>query len=111
MIRVLYPMTAPVLSKFVNQQNQDQNSNFNTLCSVSKGTEPLTFDWYKNGKLIVPGGDKRYKIEKSKLFSTFGIERVIRSDSGNYTCLVKNSVGSDSHNVLLVVKGKISLLE
>ena len=67
--------------------------------------EPLKFDWFKNGKLIDNSIDKRYKIDLTKLFSTLSIERVIRSDAANYSCLVKNAFGSDSHHVLMTVKG------
>ena len=52
--------------------------------------------------------DVKYRIENSKISSTFTIEKVNRSDSGNYSCLVKNGVGSDSKNILLTVKGNLN---
>ena len=97
-----------MLSKGINQQNQDENSSFIMICSVVKGGQPLTFDWFKNGKLIDTSIDKRYRIDMTKLFSTLSIERVIRSDAANYSCLVKNAFGSDSHHVLMTVKGNLT---
>ena len=70
----------------------------------------MFFEWSKNGQPIRPGPDVKYRIENSKKFSTLSIEKVERSDTGNYSCLAKNGVGSDSQNVQLNVKGNLSFL-
>ena len=74
-------------------------------CSIEEGSEPLFFEWSKNGQIIRPAPDVKYRIDNLKLSSGLTIEKVARSDAGNYSCLVKNGVGSDSKNVLLNVKG------
>ena len=75
------------------------------LCSVEEGSEPFFFEWSRNGQSVKPAPDVKYRIENSEISSTFTIAKVARSDAGNYTCLVKNGVGSDSKNILLTVKG------
>ena len=79
-------------------------------CSIEEGSEPFFFEWAKNGQAIRPGPSVKYRINNQELSSGLTIERVNRSDAGNYSCLVKNGVGSDSKNVMLSVKGNCKLL-
>ena len=88
---------------------QIENSSLIVMCSAQQGSQPLFFEWFKNGDPIKPGPKVDYRIENSKIFSTLAIERISRTDNGNYTCLVKNVAGTDSQNVLLIVKGKDSI--
>ena len=99
-------LLAPKLVPVVNHRTQTVNSYFQILCSVSDGSEPLFFEWSKNGQSIKSGPDVKYRIDNSEMFSTFIIKNVEKIDAGNYSCLVKNAVGSDSQNILLIVKGK-----
>ena len=46
-----------------------------------------------------------YRIDNLKISSFLTIEKVAKSDIGNYSCLAKNGVASDSQSVLLQVKG------
>ena len=96
---------APKLNAISNEKTQDEGANFQMFCSVEKGSEPFFFEWSKNGQTLRPSPDVKYRIENSKISSTLTIENVAKSDAGNYSCLVKNGVGSDSQNVLLKVKG------
>lgn len=98
-------LVAPKLNLFTDQVTQDEGGNFQMLCSVGKGSEPFFFEWSKNGLLIKPGPDIKPRIENSQISSTLTIVKVARSDAGNYSCLVRNAVGSDSQSVLLIVKG------
>src|SRR5689334_223659 len=85
----------PKLAKFVNFKNQNEGSTFAVLCSVEEGSTPLFFEWTKNGQTIKSSSHYNYKIENSKTSSTLNIEGVVRTDSGNYSCIAKNSFGSD----------------
>ena len=84
---------------------RSEGSNIPILCSVEEGSEPFFFEWSKNGQSIRPGPDVKYRIDNLKLSSTLTIEKIARSDAGNYSCVVKNAVGSDSQSVQLNVKG------
>jgi hypothetical protein len=48
-----------------------------------------------------------YKIETSDDLSLFSIKSVERSDSGNYSCVVRNAFGEDFKFSQLSVKGLI----
>lgn len=74
----------------------------NFMCSVIRGQTPLTFKWYKNGKLI----DKSSKEATNDKFSALVIDPVKATSAGNYTCVASNSFGSSSYSSLLVVKCK-----
>ena len=88
---------------------RSEGSYFQILCAVEEGSEPLFFEWFRNGQSIKSGPDVKYRIENSEMSSTFSIKSVERHDAGNYSCLVKNAVGTDSQNMLLNVKGNPNL--
>ena len=46
-----------------------------------------------------------YKIEISDVSSTLKINKIDLNDVGNYTCVAKNTFGSDSQTVFLNIKG------
>ena len=99
-------LLAPKLVPVLNHRTQAVNTYFQILCSVLEGSKPLFFEWSRNGQSIRSGPAVKHRIDNSEMFSTFIIESVEKIDAGNYSCLVKNAVGSDSQSVLLIVKGK-----
>ena len=100
-----FSTTAPKLGQVLDSQTQTENSTFAVFCLVQIGSPPLFFEWFKHGQIINSDSDK-VEIENSKSSSTLKIVNVKRYDAGNYTCKVKNSLGVDSLNVKLNVKGK-----
>ena len=98
-------LSPPKLVPFVNQRTQAKNTNFQILCSVIEGSQPLFFEWSKNGQSIKSGPDVKYRIDNLDMSSILNIKALDTSDAGNYSCLVKNAVGRDSQNILLVIKG------
>ena len=92
------------------EKNQTIGSIFQIFCTVQEGSFPVFFEWFKDSKSLKPSPDFNYKIEISKISSTFTIESIDRNDHGNYTCVVKNTFGSDSQNVFLNIKGLFKLL-
>jgi hypothetical protein len=102
-------LSVPKLATYVSHRNQSEGSLFQIFCSTQEGSLPLFFEWSKNGKSIKPNPEVNYKIDNFDRFSTLTIAKIDRNDSGNYTCVVHNSIGSDSQSVLLSVKGRNEL--
>ena len=97
---------APKLTPIVHYKNQSEGSTFYVFCAAEEGSIPLFFEWTKNGQNIKSVPNVNHKIEYLDMSSTLTIKKITRNDSGNYSCLVKNSFGSDSQSVVLSVKGK-----
>lgn len=75
-------------------------------CVSSKGAKPITFEWLKNGKTIT-GIEKSLTIRNEAMFSVLEIRDLILDHVGNYTCLAKNSFGSDQFTSSLVIRCKL----
>ncbi len=75
------------------------------LCQTSAGTNPVFYQWSKNGLTLANSPESNYKIETHEDHSQFVIKSVDRSDSGNYSCIVRNAFGTDIQTVFLFVKG------
>ena len=95
----------PKLFSVNNHRTQSARTNFQILCSVLEGSQPLFFEWSKNGQSIKSRPDVKYRIDNLDMSSTLSIKSIDRVDAGNYSCLVKNSMGSDSQTVFLIIKG------
>ncbi|GFU00986.1 hemicentin-1 [Nephila pilipes] len=71
-------------------------------CTAISGDQPLEFRWLKNGKDVSSGG--QITIRTLVDVSVLVIETVDASSSGNYTCNLRTSAGSDSFTAPLDVK-------
>ncbi|GFU50491.1 titin [Nephila pilipes] len=72
-----------------------------TLC-VAESKSPLTYSWKKDGESLTEKEELRLKTDEE--FSVIIIEPVKTEHSGNYTCVAKNSYGSDSFTAELIVE-------
>lgn len=80
------------------------------MCTVSKGSPPFKFEWTKDHFPLT--ADDHVKIMSVDDMSVVTVESAGARNSGNYTCQVSNSVGSDSKTSVLIVKGKrLTLIE
>ncbi len=86
-------------------QTLSEGSSFRLFCSTSAGDKPLFFQWTKNNQILSNDPKVNYKIDNSKVHSLLTIESIERSDSGNYSCIVRNAFGEDFQSALLIVKG------
>jgi hypothetical protein len=100
-----YLLDAPKLLALSQQNTVSEGFSFRLLCSIQTGSKPLFFQWSKNGQILSNSPQTNYKIENSEDQSIFKILNVIRTDSGNYSCTVRNAFGSDSQSAMLLVKG------
>ncbi|XP_076334982.1 junctional adhesion molecule A-like isoform X2 [Tachypleus tridentatus] len=93
----------PMIQPFGFPKNSGVGSKVNVHCSLSRGTVPVIFMWKKDGEVVnIP--EEEGRVFTYDTFSMMEINRVKASDVGNYTCLVKNSVGEDSFTAELLVK-------
>jgi len=85
--------------------NQTEEKKVQIFCAIEKGSTPLFFQWYKNNQILATNLESNFRIDTTSDNSNLVISKVHRSDSGNYSCIVRNSFGSDSQNVMLNVRG------
>ncbi|RWS05573.1 Down syndrome cell adhesion molecule-like protein Dscam2 [Dinothrombium tinctorium] len=91
-------------------QTVGEGVTYTTLCSVSKGAKPLHFQWLKDG-MPLQRDSENLRIETSSIISNLIFEKINRADSGNYTCIVTNSLGRDSKSFVLTVKVSLKWLQ
>ncbi|GFS52415.1 titin [Trichonephila inaurata madagascariensis] len=96
-----YSHDAPEIVPFHLSAKLKIGDNANILCSVIRGQVPLSFKWYKNGKLLKNLSKEANSNEK---FSTLVIDPVTATSAGNYTCVVSNSYGKSSYSTMLIVR-------
>eukprot|EP00794_Sanderia_malayensis_P014405 gene14405-15905_t len=66
----------------------------------AKGDEPMTYNWIKNGKVLVHRSRKNRKIMDVHGYS-LKIKKLELDDAGNYTCIASNKHGSASFSFFL----------
>ncbi|XP_065214179.1 peroxidasin [Planococcus citri] len=69
---------------------------------IAKGHPIPLFTWFKDGRSVVPNSRITFKENKNIL----KIENVLESDTGMYTCLAQNTIGSVERNMELRVKNR-----
>ena len=72
-------------------------------CSANRGTKPISYTWFKDGRKIVPGSG--IEIESNRNALGLSIISATSKHSGNYTCIAENAYGSDSYSANLNIKG------
>ncbi|XP_076334985.1 cell adhesion molecule Dscam2-like isoform X2 [Tachypleus tridentatus] len=101
---LVFLMDVPKLHIFGFPEGVELGGSVQILCNLKKGDLPVKFSWTKDGK---PISDKE-GIETG-IFNDRSSFLVIQSVSylnmGNYTCVVRNDKGSDSHTAQLLIPG------
>lgn len=104
---LLFHHQAPKLAENIHNQTLLIGSKFKFFCYLqSSGSRPLHFEWLKDGQILRHYGDKltSYTISTTEDDTLFSIDKIRLNDTGSYTCLVRNSYGSDSKTISLTVK-------
>lgn len=97
--------TPPKLDDFTPKRLQNVGTKFRIFCSLNEGTSPFQFVWTRNGRLLSIS-DSRYQIETTLDNSVLTIPSLSLDDTdSNFTCSVRNEVGSDFKSTILIVKG------
>lgn len=73
--------------------NPVQDSSLKLLTSLSKGSMPMNYYWYKNNSLIDSN------ISAYTYTDTISFDPLSLNDSGAYQCIVKNQYGSDTTDI------------
>ncbi|KAI1289796.1 Down syndrome cell adhesion molecule -like protein [Halotydeus destructor] len=92
-----------IIKQSSNLNVLQEESKLTAMCTLNKGSSPVTFSWMKNGLPIEQDRIKIVNIE-SLLMTSLTIDKLKSSDAGNYTCKAQNPAGQDSHSLQLIVK-------
>ena len=79
-----------------------------TLSCTSRGSPPDTFTWRKDSGPIVQSTSitsVTHNNTSAVFRADYSINTVTTSDSGIYTCIVTNPIGSDSETITVIVIG------
>ena len=93
----------PKLMEMTNSFNLLEDISFVLQCLLQSGSKPVFFDWQKDGRKLF--NSTKIKIDNFDSFSTLSLNDLHRSDSGVYTCGVKNAFGNDSTSTIINIKG------
>lgn len=92
------PDEPPKIVATPQSQEADLSNPVNLTCSA-EGTQPISYQWFKDDVLI-PGAS----------FPTLYIPEVVPEDRGNYKCVATNTVGSvQSPTALVTIPGGTSI--
>ncbi|CAN7943921.1 unnamed protein product, partial [Ixodes pacificus] len=94
---------APKIQPFSFPHRLKVQSKTSVTCIATDGTPPFAFSWLKDGVEVTTLKNVR-REKKENDYSLLIIEPVEATNSGNYTCIVKNKAGFDSHTAYLEVE-------
>ncbi|OQR72546.1 hypothetical protein BIW11_01283 [Tropilaelaps mercedesae] len=94
---------SPELHKMYIDSTLRMGEKVDIMCSLKRGSRPVSFTWYKDNRPVRAGQDG-YQVDELAGKSILQIERIERRHIGNYTCGVSNALGTDSYTVPVVVE-------
>jgi Down syndrome cell adhesion protein 1 len=97
---------APKVVPFSAPANLQQGERTTLTCTVARGDSPLSLQWMKDGKAILPAELKSVKLLNFDEFnSMLTIESLSIQHIGNYSCLAANLAGESSVSTNINVNG------
>ncbi|KAH6927548.1 hypothetical protein HPB50_005665 [Hyalomma asiaticum] len=100
-----HALEAPEMHKMYVDSNLKLGDGVDLMCSLKRGSAPVHFAWYHNGREI-RAEDKLGDVVSLQGKSILVVREITRDHIGNYTCSVRNPAGSDSYTVKLYVDVK-----
>ncbi|CAN7983557.1 unnamed protein product, partial [Ixodes pacificus] len=94
---------APKIQPFSFPHRLKAQGKTSVMCIATDGTPPFAFSWLKDGVEVTTMKNIR-REKKENDYSVLIIEPVEATNAGNYTCIVKNKAGFDSHTTYLEVE-------
>ncbi|XP_049514071.1 hemicentin-1 [Dermacentor silvarum] len=103
---------APKINEFKFPANLSPGDTVAVICVIKKGSAgPFELSWQKDGRPLEPTASLAVTSQKGGPVSTLTIVDVSARDSGNYTCVARNSAGSDRYSAHLAVTASPKLRE
>ncbi|XP_065288344.1 cell adhesion molecule Dscam1-like isoform X2 [Dermacentor albipictus] len=102
---ICHALEAPEMHKMYVDSNLKLGDGVDLMCSLKRGSAPVHFAWYHNGREI-RAEDKLGDVVSLQGKSILVVREISRDHIGNYTCSVRNPAGSDSYTVKLYVDVK-----
>ncbi|KAM9346028.1 platelet endothelial cell adhesion molecule [Symphorus nematophorus] len=98
---VIEPVSKPVLSVFPGMGDISEGQDMTLVCSVQRGTPPITFTWYRTDR-----EDSVITQDSKKLEGSYKIHNVRGEHRGDYYCVSTNSANEtkQSHPITIGVK-------
>ncbi|GIY73271.1 titin [Caerostris extrusa] len=93
----------PVLNPLLIPPNLSLGDNIELLCTLKRGSLPLTFKWLHNEVDVTQ--ILKSKIAVNKMSTHFSIGKIQATDIGNYTCVVSNRFGEDKGTLQVIIDG------
>ncbi|RWS20660.1 hemicentin-1-like protein, partial [Leptotrombidium deliense] len=93
------PLIAPVSSNRLFDEGTDNS----ILCGLEKGSQPVNFEWLKNGYPLSKSTTNIH-VTDSMIGSLLHFKNIGTENEGNYTCVVRNNFGSDKISIMINVK-------
>lgn len=94
---------APRIQPFTFPTNLKVGESVKVICTAVEGSQPLTFQWFKNGKRLPSSA--HVSVKSYEDFSVLAIDDLVLDSNGNYTCSLNNQEGSDQFTAPLGVYG------
>ncbi|XP_054724338.1 cell adhesion molecule Dscam2-like [Uloborus diversus] len=92
---------SPAVAPFIFPPALKEGDRASVTCTITSGDRPLQFQWKKDGQDI--SSFKNIKTQSITDTSILIIESVTAKSSGNYSCIISNSHGSDTFTAVLTV--------
>ncbi|KAH6928692.1 hypothetical protein HPB50_018635 [Hyalomma asiaticum] len=98
----LHVRAPPKIKPFSFAKVASKGEKISILCLVTEGTPPFSFSWSKDGKEVQTTESVKVRTESD--YSLTIISSIDERSAGNYTCIVKNIFGFDTHSAYLDVE-------
>lgn len=101
---VLFLPVEPQILPFAFPEEVEEGQLIQVSCAVTKGDDPLTLQWYKDGTPLVSSPSFLINNVAPKL-SILLLSSANANHTGTYSCLAFNPIGTAESSASLRVKG------
>ncbi|XP_035230462.1 Down syndrome cell adhesion molecule-like protein Dscam2 [Stegodyphus dumicola] len=102
-VSAIHSKDLPKIKNISFQDNVLEGEMTSVMCLAATKTKPITYEWRKDGQTLDERRDN-VRFSNTNELSVLILDPVTLEDSGNYTCIAKNSEGMDKYETSLKVK-------